>query len=62
MTIEKLLFELNASSILTKDAVTKRPLNSLELNFQGQFEVNPAWIIQGQMQFLFQKLNLSVIF
>ena len=42
MTIEKLLFELNASSniIFTKDAVTKRPLNSLELNFEGQFGAN----------------------
>ena len=42
MTIEKLLFELNASSILTKDAVTKRPLNSLELFIiiQGQSGVN----------------------
>ena len=47
MTIKKLLFELNASSILTKDAVTKRPLNSLELFIiiQGQSGVNSGSIL-----------------
>ena len=58
MTIEKLLFELNASSLLTKDAVTKRPLNSLELNFKGQSGVNRVKYIEklcklGQIGIIF---------